>query len=134
LEPRLRLVDADEEFLPGFQLLPAIGHRLDHVVLKIGSQREHLLHLTDAVIHPLFIEHRDWVSTHDSVPDLALAVKKRLLDRAASEKTLVFTAHFPFPALGYVRHAEKRWQWLPVAATGGVIDQTPVGLLAERHK
>lgn len=119
LEPRLTLVDADEEFLPGFQLIPAVGHRHDHVVLKIASQHEHLLHLADAVIHPVFLEQQDWVSTYDSVPAQALAVKKRLLDRAASEEALVFAAHFPFPSLGYVRHGKKGWQWLPVTAAGG---------------
>ena len=119
LQPRLTLVDADQEFLPGFQLIPAVGHRHDHVILEISSQDEQVLHLADAVIHPVFVEQRDWVSTYDSVPDQALAVKKRLLDRAASEGTLVFAAHFPFPSLGYVRHGKKGWHWLPVTATGG---------------
>lgn len=117
LEPRLRLVDAGEEFLPGFQLLPAAGHRNDHVVLKIASQGEQLLHLADAVIHPIFIAQGDWVSTYDAMPDRALAVKRRLLDWAAFEEALVFGAHFPFPGLGYVRYGEKAWNWLPVTAT-----------------
>jgi glyoxylase-like metal-dependent hydrolase (beta-lactamase superfamily II) len=87
------------------------------VVLKIASQGEQLLHLADAVIHPIFVEHRDWVSTYDAMPDRALAVKRRLLDWAAFEEALVFGAHFPFPGLGYVRHGEKAWKWLPVTAT-----------------
>jgi glyoxylase-like metal-dependent hydrolase (beta-lactamase superfamily II) len=59
LEPRLTLVDADEEFLAGFQLIPAVGHRHDHVVLKIASQNEQLLHLADAVTRcPI----RHWLS------------------------------------------------------------------------
>jgi glyoxylase-like metal-dependent hydrolase (beta-lactamase superfamily II) len=132
LEPRLTLVDADEEFLPGLQIIPAVGHRHDHVVLKISSMGEQLLHLADAVIHPVFIEQRDWVSTYDSVPDQALAVKKKLLDRAASEETLVFGAHFPFPSLGYVRHGKKGWKWLPVAATGGANDLSKEVQLNER--
>jgi glyoxylase-like metal-dependent hydrolase (beta-lactamase superfamily II) len=114
LEPRLTLVDAYYEFLPGFQLIPAVGHRHDHVVVKIASQNEQLLHLADAVIHPIFIAQGDWVSTYDAMPDRALAVKRRLLDWAASEETLVFAAHFPFPSLGYVRHGKKGWKWLPV--------------------
>ncbi len=34
LEPRVELVGADEEFLPGLQIMPAAGHCHDHVVLK----------------------------------------------------------------------------------------------------
>jgi len=117
LEPRLELARAEEEFLPGLQIIPAVGHRHDHVVLKITSEGKQLLHLADAVIHPIFVEQRDWVSTYDSVPDQALAVKKRLLDRAASEEALVFGTHFPFPCLGHVRKGNGGWKWLPVAAT-----------------
>lgn len=118
LEPRLTLLDADDEFSSGFQLIPAVGHRHDHIVLKIASRHEQLLHLADAVIHPVFVEQRGWVSTYDSIPDQALAVKERLLDWAASEEILVFGAHFPFPSLGYVRHGKKGWKWLPVNAIG----------------
>ncbi len=114
LEPRLELVGADEEFLPGMQIVPAVGHRHDHIVLKISSQDKQLLHLADAVVHPIFVEQQDWASTYDSVPEQALAVKKRLLDQAAAERTLVFGAHFPFPSLGYVRQRKKGWEWLPV--------------------
>ena len=74
------------------------------------------------MIHPVFVEQRDWVSTYDSVPDQALAVKKRLLDRAASEEALIFGAHFPFPCLGYVRQGKKGWKWLPVTVTSGAND------------
>lgn len=114
LEPRLVLAGADEAFLPGMQIVPAVGHRHDHVVVKISSQDEQLLHLADAVIHPIFVEQRHWVSTYDVMPDQALTVKKRLLDWAAREEALVFGAHFPFPSLGYVRQGKKGWEWLPV--------------------
>jgi glyoxylase-like metal-dependent hydrolase (beta-lactamase superfamily II) len=120
LEPRLQLPAAGEDFLPGLQIIPAVGHRHDHVVLQISSRGEQLLHLADAVIHPLFMAQPDWASTYDSVPDLALVAKKRLLDQAASEGTLLFGAHFPFPSLGHVERGEKGWKWLPVPATGGV--------------
>jgi glyoxylase-like metal-dependent hydrolase (beta-lactamase superfamily II) len=80
---------------------------------KISSQDEQLLHPADAVIHPVFMERREWVSTYDSMPDQALAAKKRLLDRAAAEEILVFGAHFPFPGLGYVRQRKNGWKWMP---------------------
>ncbi len=126
------LVDASQEFLPGLQILPAVGHRHDHAVLKISSMGQQLLHLADAVIHPLFMAQPAWASTYDSVPDQALAVKKRLLDQAASEDALIFGAHFPFPGLGHVRQEEKGWQWLPVPATGAARDPSEGAPLHER--
>jgi glyoxylase-like metal-dependent hydrolase (beta-lactamase superfamily II) len=113
LQSRLECVGADEEFLPGLQIEPAVGHRHDHVVLRVASQGKQLLHLADAVVHPIFVDQQDWASTYDSVPEQALAVKRRLLDRAAKEGTLLFGAHFPFPCLGYVKPGKTAWKWLP---------------------
>ncbi|MFC2031748.1 MBL fold metallo-hydrolase [Chloroflexota bacterium] len=119
LEPRLELVGDGEEFLPGLRIVPAVGHRPDHAVLKICSRGERLLHLADAVTHPVFLTHPDWASSYDSVIDEALAVKKRLLDWVAAEGALVFGAHFPFPCLGKVRKGIVGWAWLPVGPPPG---------------
>ena len=122
MEHRLQLVEAEEEFLPGMRILPAVGHRHDHVVVEISSGDKRLLHLADAVIHPLFIAEPDWASTYDSVPEQALAAKERLLDQAASEDALLFGAHFPFPGLGSVKRDKKGWKWLPATVGGGIDD------------
>ena len=111
---RLDIAGEEEEFLPGFQIMPAVGHRFDHVALRITSEGETLLHLADAVIHPLFLERPDWASTYDFEPEQAVAVKRRLLDRAAAEGALVFGAHFPFPGLGYVKPRGEGWRWTPL--------------------
>jgi glyoxylase-like metal-dependent hydrolase (beta-lactamase superfamily II) len=117
LEPRLELVDAGEEFLPGWRIVPAVGHRHDHVVVRISSRGERLWHLADAVIHPLFMDHPGWASTYDSVPARALAAKARLLDRVSSEQALVFASHFPFPGLGRVMPLPNGWAWQPLQAS-----------------
>jgi glyoxylase-like metal-dependent hydrolase (beta-lactamase superfamily II) len=111
---RLDIVSEGQEFLPGFQIVPAVGHRYDHVALRIASEGQALLHLADAVIHPLFLERAGWASTYDFEPEEAVAVKRQLLDRAAAERALVFGAHFPFPGLGYVQQREKGWVWAPL--------------------
>ena len=113
IQELLILVDAEEEFLPGFRLIPASGHRCDHAVLKVSSSCERLLHLSDAVVHPLLMAHQDWYSTYDSDPAQAVATKKRLLDWSASEEALVFGAHFPFPGIGRVHRHGGGWMWHP---------------------
>jgi glyoxylase-like metal-dependent hydrolase (beta-lactamase superfamily II) len=114
IEDRLERVAADAEFLPGFQLIPAVGHRRDHVVYRITSRGQQLLHLGDAVIHPLVMAHRDWTSSFDSDPARAAEVKQRWLDWAAVEGALLFGTHFPFPAVGHVQQRSEGWQWLPM--------------------
>jgi glyoxylase-like metal-dependent hydrolase (beta-lactamase superfamily II) len=114
IEDRLERVASDAEFLPGFQLIPAVGHRRDHVIYRITSRGEQLLHLGDAVIHPLVMAHKDWTASFDADPARAAKVKQRWLDWAAAEGALLFGTHFPFPGVGRVRQRGESWQWLPL--------------------
>jgi glyoxylase-like metal-dependent hydrolase (beta-lactamase superfamily II) len=116
IESRVKLVEGDTEFLSGLWLVPAVGHKADHVVVRITSQGDQLLFVGDAIVHPLLIEHLDWYTGFDLDPKQALATKRLLLDWAASERMLLSATHFPLPALGRVQRREQGWEWLPVDA------------------
>jgi len=47
-----------------------------------------------------------------------VATRRRLLNRAASDKALVFASHFPFPGLGHIVQKEEVWQWQPIETMG----------------
>jgi glyoxylase-like metal-dependent hydrolase (beta-lactamase superfamily II) len=114
IEDLMLFVKPGEEFIPGLRLFPAPGHRCDHSILKVTSTGEQLIHIADALAHPLFMGNRDWVSTYDADPAQAAATKIELLDVCASENALVFGPHFPFPGLGYVQQGDGYWKWTPV--------------------
>jgi glyoxylase-like metal-dependent hydrolase (beta-lactamase superfamily II) len=97
------IVKPGEEFIPGLRLFAAPGHRYDHSILKVTSYDGQLVHIADAIAHPLFMGNRDWYSTYDAHPAQAVETKVKILDMCASENALVFGSHFPFPGLGYVR-------------------------------
>ena len=107
-------VKAGNEFIPGFQLFPALGHRYDHSILKVTSSNEQLTHISDTIAHPLFMAKVDWYSTYDADPAQAVETKKKLLRMCSSENALVFGAHFPFPGLGYAQQEHESWKWLPI--------------------
>jgi hypothetical protein len=55
-----------------------------------------------------------WYSTFDFDPQQVVRDRQRLLAWAASERMLLFAAHFPFPGLGTVRPQGQGWQWRAV--------------------
>lgn len=114
IQDRLTVVEYDAEFLPGFRLHGAGGHRCDHDVLRIESSGQTLIHLADGLIHPMVMANRTWHYTFDIVPDQAIETKERLLEWCASEQALVFATHFPFPGLGTVQERDGRWHWHPM--------------------
>ena len=73
-----------------------------------------MLCLGDAAIHPIHVAHPEWHTGFDAVPEQAIRSRGRLLERAATEGTLVFAPHFPFPGVGHIIKKEKGWQWQPI--------------------
>jgi glyoxylase-like metal-dependent hydrolase (beta-lactamase superfamily II) len=116
IQDRIDRVEPETEFLPGFRMMPAVGHRRDHLAVLISSAGEQLLHLADTVGHPVMMTFPGWYTRYDSFPEEALATKRRLLDWAAAEKVLIFGAHLPFPGLGHVSPQGEGWRWQPLAA------------------
>jgi glyoxylase-like metal-dependent hydrolase (beta-lactamase superfamily II) len=119
LQKHIELVEKETEIVPGLHAIPAPGHTPGHMTFLISSGDQHLLHLADTVLHPILMEHADWYSRFDLIPDQALATKRRLLDRAAVDKLPVFVYHFaPFPSLGQVIPNGNAWKWQPIELGG----------------
>jgi glyoxylase-like metal-dependent hydrolase (beta-lactamase superfamily II) len=115
LEDRLTLIEDSSEIVPGVRAIATFGHTPGHIALSIAFEGEQLLHVSDAVLYPLHLEHPEWTPVFDMIPKQASASKRRIFDRAAEEDALVFAHHFPpFPNLGHVRRKEQGWRWQPI--------------------
>jgi len=114
IQDRFDLTDRETEIVPGIRAIAAPGHTPGHMALGISSGGKQLLHICDVVLSTLHLEHPDWYPLHDVEPDTAMATKRRILNMAADDKMLVFASHFPFPAIGYIKHKGEGWQWEPV--------------------
>ncbi|MGD8751229.1 MAG: MBL fold metallo-hydrolase [Anaerolineales bacterium] len=107
----LELVGSDTELLPGIKTLDAYGHTPGHLGLEIRSQDKILLNLADSVLHPVHLEHPEWYSRVDVLPEEMIATRIRTLELAEREKALVLFFHFDFPSLGYVEQEGGHWTW-----------------------
>lgn len=70
------------------------GHTPGHIALSIASGADQLLHVSDAVLYPLHLEHPEWTPVFDMLPEQASNSKRRIFDLAAEENALVFAHHF----------------------------------------
>jgi glyoxylase-like metal-dependent hydrolase (beta-lactamase superfamily II) len=114
IKNRIQVVEPGDEFLPGFQAISAPGHRPGHIALAITSDGEHLLHLADAVGHPLLVEHPSWHGYADSRHDQAEKDRVQLLSQAVSQQALAFGFHLPFPGVGRIVSRGEGWRWQPL--------------------
>jgi glyoxylase-like metal-dependent hydrolase (beta-lactamase superfamily II) len=107
---QLELIDHETEILPGIRLIAAPGHTPGHIALLVSSGNERLLIASDAFLHPIHVEQPDWHAAIDVAPEQLSATRRRLLNLAAAEKTIMLAFHFPFPGLGTVVQNGERWQ------------------------
>jgi glyoxylase-like metal-dependent hydrolase (beta-lactamase superfamily II) len=112
--PRLRLIKAAAEVVPGVTTFDTAGHTPGHMSVHISSGSEEMLLTGDVVVNSaVSFLHPEWPFGFDM--DVPLATKSRMafLDRAAADKTLVGSYHLPFPGFGHVVREGSGYRWLP---------------------
>jgi glyoxylase-like metal-dependent hydrolase (beta-lactamase superfamily II) len=118
IKAQVNLIDHEGEIVPGIRAVAASGHTPGHIAVVVSSSGEQLLCISDAAIHPIHLEEPDWYSAVAINPEKVVDTRRRLLERAATEKALVLAFHFPFPGLGHVVQKGEGWQWQPIETTG----------------
>jgi glyoxylase-like metal-dependent hydrolase (beta-lactamase superfamily II) len=111
LGPRLEFFTLGVEIVPGIRAIDASGHTPGHTAFEIHSGGERLLYLSDTVLHPLHLEHPDWIAVVDVDPDQTVATRRRIFAEAATDNLLVHFYHFDFPGLGYINRYGGVWKW-----------------------
>ena len=109
----LKLISQKEvDIIPGVTAIQVPGHTPGQFAVRIESESEKLLFISDVWLHPLHIEHLDWRTSYDLDHDLARRSRVEMLQLAHSEDMLVQSFHFPFPGLGKVEKRGDGWRWV----------------------
>jgi len=115
LKEKASLLEQDGEILPGVSVIFDPGHTPGHMVISFASNGERLLYTGDTVLHPLHLEHPDWLPVFDLLPESAATSKQQIFDLAASTQCWVMGQQFPpFPSLGHIIKQDIGWKWNPV--------------------
>ena len=114
LRDQLDLVEGETEIVPGVRVIPAPGHTPGQVAVAVHSAGEQLLYIADAALHPVHLAQPGWYAAVDIAPEQALISRRRLLETAEVEGTMVHAFHFPWPGLGHIVPKGDAWRWQPV--------------------
>jgi glyoxylase-like metal-dependent hydrolase (beta-lactamase superfamily II) len=105
---RMRVFNKSEDVFPGVTAIPATGHTPGHTPYLIASGKEQLLIWGDTVHVPeVQVARPDVTVNVDSDPPAAAASRKRILDRAATDRLLVTGMHVHFPGFSHVTRARN---------------------------
>ena len=116
MKGKWEFIKPGDKLLDGMEVLDAPGHTPGHIALLFSSGSEQLLHFVDTAHHSeVSFSRPEEVFFGDAQPQVAIATRRRLLDRAAADKLRVLGAHLPFPSLGHVRSQDGRYEFKPEA-------------------
>ena len=112
----LELIEGELPVTPEITIVPTPGHTEDHASVVLTSGGETAIYIGDLVQHEVQLERTAWVSAFDLLPLVSMETKKRVVERAIREQTLVVSVHCAYPGLGRLTLGEDgRRHWEPVA-------------------
>jgi glyoxylase-like metal-dependent hydrolase (beta-lactamase superfamily II) len=110
----LRLIDMDEQIMPGLTAVPIPGHKPGQIAVLFESENEKLIHMADLLHSPMQFAHPEWSASFDVDASISIPTRRAALGRAADENMLALFYHLTFPGLGRVKRAETGFTWEPV--------------------
>jgi len=115
IKDRLKMVKAGDDIISGVRVLDTPGHTPGHISLEIAGG-EGLVIAGDVVANAaVSFSHPEWRFAIDSIPELAIASRRRLLDRAATDKTRLLGSHWPYPGLGIAERKDGAYRFVPTS-------------------
>jgi glyoxylase-like metal-dependent hydrolase (beta-lactamase superfamily II) len=103
VKDQVKLYKPDTEIVPGIMGMAAYGHTAGQTTLMVASDGKQMMYLADVAPHPVIsLSHPEWFFGFDEDGKMASDTRRKVLAMAADKGYQVFSAHFPFPGLGYI--------------------------------
>jgi glyoxylase-like metal-dependent hydrolase (beta-lactamase superfamily II) len=102
---RVVLLKPGDDVVTGMQALDTAGHTPGHLSFEL-SGGDGLIITADATTNQIVsFEHPEWRFGYDTLPEVAIRNRVRLVDRAATDRLKLLGYHLVYPGVGYVeRH------------------------------
>lgn len=115
IKGKMKMVKGGDEIVPGLRIADTPGHTQGHVSLELVGG-DGLIIGGDALTHPLIsFQHPEWKPLADHVPDQAVATRRKLLDRLATDRSRLIGFHLPYPGVGTVERKDGAYRFVPAA-------------------
>jgi glyoxylase-like metal-dependent hydrolase (beta-lactamase superfamily II) len=112
IKDRVKMLAPGEDIVSGLRVLSTPGHTQGHVSLEVTGG-DGLLIGGDALTHErISFEYPDWKMPADHEPDRAIATRKTLLDRLATDRMALIGFHLPYPGVGRVEKKDSAYRFV----------------------
>ena len=106
------IVADDHRFDEAIRFVPTPGHTPGHVAIELASRGARGVLSGDICHTPLQCREPGWSAVGCSDRARSAATRRAFLERHCDTGTLVMTAHFPSPSVGFVRARGDAFDWV----------------------
>jgi glyoxylase-like metal-dependent hydrolase (beta-lactamase superfamily II) len=112
IKDKVTTVRPGADVVTGVRVLDTAGHTPGHISLEIAGG-DGLIVVGDVVPHATVTFARpEWRFGFDAIPQLAIAARRKLFERAAAEKTKLIGYHWPYPGVGFAARKDGAYRFV----------------------
>lgn len=103
IKSNLATIKPGREIVSGVHVFGTPGHTPGHISVEVGSGKGSIVILGDALVHPIIsFQHPEWRPETDQEQSVAVATRKRLLEKLATDDNRIIGYHLPTSGVGRV--------------------------------
>jgi glyoxylase-like metal-dependent hydrolase (beta-lactamase superfamily II) len=116
IKDKLVLVKPGDEIVAGITVIDTKGHTPGHASFAVPGDGGGLIILGDVFNNPaVYFAHPEWHFGFDADKDQAVATRKAMLDRAATDKVKLIGYHWAYPGVGYAERDGTAFKFVPAS-------------------
>ena len=105
------VIDGEGAIGDGLYFRPTPGHSVGHVAIELADGNQRAIFSGDVMHQPLQVFRPDWNSAFCENGDQARHSRRWLLEKAAEDASVIFTAHFANSSAGRVTRSGEAFNW-----------------------
>jgi glyoxylase-like metal-dependent hydrolase (beta-lactamase superfamily II) len=113
IRDRVVMLQPGDDVVTGVRTLAAPGHTPGHLSFEVAGGDGMIIAVDTATSEFVAFEHPDWKFGYDTIPDVAIASRRRLLNRAAADRTKLLGFHWTYPGVGFVEAIGNSYRFIP---------------------
>jgi glyoxylase-like metal-dependent hydrolase (beta-lactamase superfamily II) len=114
IRDRVVMLKPGDDIVTGLRSLDTAGHTPGHISLELAGG-EGLIISADAATNEIAsFAHPKAVFGYDTIPDLAIRNRARLIERAATDRIRLLGYHWTYPGVGFAERKGNGFRYVPV--------------------
>jgi glyoxylase-like metal-dependent hydrolase (beta-lactamase superfamily II) len=101
VKERAVMLRPGDDVIGGIRAIDMAGHTPGHLAFEIAGEGGLIIAADAATSEIVGFEHPGWHFGYDTIPELAVENRKRLLDRASADNARLLGFHWTNPGLGF---------------------------------